>query len=476
MSTSHSARNESDGLGSRKMMKPRVLIVDDEANIRSILTALLTASGYEVQVSESGQACLEAYPQFVPEVVLLDVRMPGIDGIQVMERLMGQAETDCKVVIMTAHGEVRSAVQAMKKGAFDYLQKPFDNDELLATTARAVEMVRLSRRVRQLEDQLEETYGFENIVGVSDQMKSAFALVRKYAAADGTVLVAGESGTGKELVVKAIHQASKRKKGPFVVVNCGAIPAGLIESEFFGHEAGTFTDAKRQRLGKFEAANGGTLFLDEVGDLPQEAQVKLLRVLEQGEFTRLGSNEPIAVDVRVMAATNRDLTALVERGEFRSDLYWRLNVLSLNLSPLRERREDIPLLVDHLARKFATALGKAPPRVQPEAMERLMQYPWPGNVRELQNALYSAMAVVDGDEIGIDDLPPNVSCRVERPCATRAGGKSLAEVVAEATSKYEQEAIRAALNETGGNKEKAAERLGIGRKTLYRKLQQYGMS
>ncbi|MHC4519128.1 MAG: sigma-54-dependent transcriptional regulator, partial [Planctomycetota bacterium] len=251
------------------MMKPRVLIVDDEANIRSILTALLTANGYEVQVSESGQACLEAYPQFVPEVVLLDVRMPGIDGIQVMERLMGQAETDCKVVIMTAHGEVRSAVQAMKKGAFDYLQKPFDNDELLATTARAVEMVRLSRRVRQLEDQLEETYGFENIVGVSDQMKSAFALVRKYAAADGTVLVAGESGTGKELVVKAIHQASKRKKGPFVVVNCGAIPAGLIESEFFGHEAGTFTDAKRQRLGKFEAANGGTLFLDEVGDLPQ---------------------------------------------------------------------------------------------------------------------------------------------------------------------------------------------------------------
>lgn len=294
------------------MQQSRVLIIDDEAGIRSILSTLLRKNGYDVQAAESGESGLDVYAQFMPAVILLDLKMPGIDGMEVMEVLQSRLKADCKTIIMTAHGEVRSAVEAMKRGAFDYLEKPFDNDELLVIISRAVEMVTLKRRVKQLEDQLEETYRFENIVGVSDKLKSTFTLMRKFAGSDGTVLVYGQSGTGKELIVRAIHQASKRKSGPFVVVNCGAIPSNLIESEFFGHEAGSFTDAKELRIGKFESADGGTLFLDEIGELTLEAQVKLLRVIEEGTFSRVGSNESIAVDVRVMAATNRDLAAMVE--------------------------------------------------------------------------------------------------------------------------------------------------------------------
>jgi DNA-binding NtrC family response regulator len=411
-------------------------------------------------------------------VVLLDVKMPGMDGMQVMERLVHQTETDCKVIMMTAHGEIRSAVAAMKTGAFDYLQKPFDNDELLVSVARAVEMVNLRRRVRELQDQVQEAYEFENIVGISDRMKHIFALMRKYAATDGTVLVTGESGTGKELVVRAIHDKSNRNQGPFVVLNCGAIPPSLIESEFFGHEAGSFTDAKNRRIGKFEMADGGTLFLDEIGDLPLEAQVKLLRLIEQREVTRVGGNQPIPVDVRVMAATNQDLAEMVQQGSFRDDLYWRLNVLSLSLCPLRDRREDIPLLASHFLSKFATASAQGTPRIASEVIERLESYPWPGNVRELQNALYSAMAIADGEEIAIEDLPPHISSKTESSStqAVTTGRKSLAEVVAETASEIERNAILAALEETSGNKEKAAELLGIGRKTLYRKLQQYRQS
>lgn len=461
------------------MTKPRVLVVDDEANIRSILTTLLTANGYEVRVSESGESCLEVYPQFVPEVVLLDVRMPGIDGMQVMERLMCQAEIDCRIIIMTAHGEVRSAVQAMKQGAFDYLQKPFDNDELLAIIDRAVEMVSLKRRVRELEDQVEEAYRFENIVGVSDKMKSTFALMRKYAAADGTILVTGESGTGKELIVRAIHQAGRRKAGPFVVVNCGAIPASLIESEFFGHEPGSFTGATGLRRGKFEEADGGTLFLDEVGELTLEAQVKLLRVIEEGMFCRIGGNTPIEVDVRVMAATNRDLAAMVSQGQFREDLFWRLQVLSLTVAPLRQRREDIALLIDHFVEKYAGSFGISPPSVPAPTLELLTDHQWPGNVRELQNCIYSAMTVCEGVTLDPDTLPD----RVRKGMAEEAprGGPAparctpLAEAVAQATAQAEKEAIQEALAKVGGNREKAAELLGVGRTTLYRKFKQYGI-
>jgi two-component system response regulator AtoC len=454
-----------------------VLVVDDEANIRSILSALLAKNGYEVQVAESGESCLRVYPKFMPEVVLLDLKMPGMDGLEVMERLASDVGADCKTIIMTAHGEVRSAVRAMKTGAFDYLQKPFDNDELLALIARAVEVVTLKHRVRELENQLEKTYGFESIIGTSDRMQSTFQLMRKFAATDGTVLVCGESGTGKELIVRAIHQAGKRRSGPFVVVNCGAIPSSLIESEFFGHEAGAFTGATGLRRGKFEEADGGTLFLDEVGELTPEAQVKLLRVIEEGSFCRVGGNDPVEVDVRVMAATNRDIAVMVKEGGFREDLFWRLHVLSLTVCPLRERREDISLLVEHFLDKYATSFGIRPPSVPAHIMELLQNYPWPGNVRELQNCIYSAMTLSEGPQLDSASLPERIGKSTPRAPGEPVPShpSPLAQIVAQATEKTEKETIQGALAKAGGNREKAAELLGIGRTTLYRKLKQYGI-
>lgn len=460
------------------MPKGRVLIIDDEPRICAILSALLADSGYEVRAARSGTAGIKAHNEFRPMVVLLDLRMPGMGGLQVLQELNERLGTDAKTIILTGHGEVRSAVQAMKEGAFDYLEKPFDNDELLAAIGRATEVVALRRRVRDLEEQLAEAYSFESIVGVSSSMQSTFALMRKFAVADGTVLVSGESGTGKELVARAIHQAGERSGGPFVVVNCGAIPSNLIESEFFGHEAGAFTDAKSLRVGKFEAADGGTLFLDEIGELTPEAQVKLLRVIEQGTFTRVGGSEPITVDVRVIAATNRDLSSLVDEGRFREDLYWRVNVLSLQLSPLRERREDIPMLVEHFLAKYGSRLAGERPAVSDEAMELLLAYDWPGNVRELQNCIYSALAVVEGPVIGPADLPGRIGAQPEGTPAPGppSGRAALAWLAAEAAEKAERAAIQEALEKTGGNRQEAAELLGIGRKTLYRKLKEYGLS
>ena len=308
------------------------------------------------------------------------------------------------------------------------------------------------------------------------------------------MLIYGESGTGKELIVRAIHQGSLRKAGPFVVVNCGAIPANLIESEFFGHEAGAFTDAKELRIGKFEVADTGTLFLDEIAELTAEAQVKLLRVIEEGTFSRVGGNKPITVDVRVMAATNRDLSTMVKEGKFREDLYWRLNVLSLSVCPLRERKEDIPMLAEHFLEKYAVPLRIEQPAVSDKTMELLMAYDWPGNVRELQNCIYSAITISDGLSIEPSDLPKRIYLDSKSPdsgrvasapassplsCLTKedkgGAGVSLAEIAAEATAKAEREAISRALLEAGGNREKAAESLGIGRQTLYRKLKLYGM-
>jgi DNA-binding NtrC family response regulator len=457
--------------------KPKVLIVDDEAGIRTILSALLTKNGYDVLVAESGQTALDMFDQAAPMVVLLDVKMPGLDGMQVMERLVHQTENDCKVIMMTAHGEIRSAVEAMRTGAFDYLEKPFDNDDLLAIIARAVEMVTLSRRVRQLENQLEDTYGFDSIIGTSDRMKSTFALMRRFASTDGTVLVCGESGTGKELIIRAIHQASKRKSGPFIVVNCGAIPSSLIESEFFGHEAGAFTGALKLRRGKFEEADGGTLFLDEIGELTLEAQVKLLRVIEEGIFCRIGGNDPIHVNVRVMAATNRDLAIMVKEHGFREDLFWRLQVLSLTVCPLRERSEDIPLLVDHFANKFAASFALRPPTFPTPTMDVLVRYRWPGNIRELQNCIYSAMTVSDGPSIEPAALPERIQNGMSATACewTSSGHSSLAQVVSRETEKAEKQAIEEAIAATSGNRDKAAELLGIGRTTLYRKLKQYGI-
>jgi DNA-binding NtrC family response regulator len=459
------------------MGKPKVLVVDDEAGIRSILSALLAKSGYAVETAPSGESCLEVYPRFKPEVVLLDLKMPGIDGLETMEELDRQSGMAGKVIIMTAHGQIRSAVEAIRKGAFDYLEKPFDNDELLASIARAVEMVTLKRRVMELESQLEETYGFDNIIAISDRMKSTFTLMRRFSNADGTVLVCGESGTGKELIVRAIHQASKRKAGPFVVVNCGAIPSSLIESEFFGHEAGAFTGATGRRKGKFEEADGGTLFLDEIGELTIEAQVKLLRVIEEGILCRVGGNEPITVDVRVMAATNRDLAAMVKQGKFREDLFWRLHVLSLTVCPLRDRREDILLLVDHFVDQYAQSLGVSRPLIPTQTMDLLQCYAWPGNVRELKNCIYSAMMMSENGELGLASLPERIRTGAAHDASepVALSFSPLVEIVTQATEKAEKEAIQEAIIKADGNRDKAAELLGISRRTLYRKLSHYGI-
>ena len=460
------------------MGRSKVLVIDDEPRIRSIVSALLTDSGYEVQAVGSGAEGVQACRESMPMVVLLDLRMPGTTGLEVLKELNERLKVDAKTIILTGHGEVRSAVEAMKAGSFDYLEKPFDNDELLAAIARAVETVRLKRRVRELEEQLEEAYSFESIVGVSARMQSTFALMRRFAAADGTVLLSGESGTGKELAARAIHRASRRRDGPFVVVNCGAIPSSLIESEFFGHEAGAFTDAKHLRVGRFEAADGGILFLDEVGELTAEAQVKLLRVIEESTLTRVGSSEPIAVNVRVIAATNRDLADMVERGVFREDLYWRLNVLSLHLCPLRERKEDIPLLTEHFLEKYAPPSADVRPAVSDDAMQLLLSYDWPGNVRELQNCIYSALAVIDGPVVQRADLPDRIRAHSGDRVAPEPSpqGIPLAQIAGDASEKAERTAIQEALEKTHGNRQQAAELLGIGRKTLYRKLKLYGLS
>jgi DNA-binding NtrC family response regulator len=457
------------------MIKPRVLVVDDEKTLRGILTTVLDEAGYEVLAVESGEQAVARAPDFEPDVALLDLRLTGIDGVETMERLRNSLGPTAPVfIIMTAHGTIRSAVDAIRKGALDYVTKPFDNDELKLTVLRAVQMRRLERRVEVLESQLDHRFRPENMVGQSGAMDAVFRMIGKIAPLDTTVLISGETGTGKELVARAIHRHSNRKDGPFITLNCGAIPPTLMESSFFGHERGAFTDAKTARRGAFEQANGGTLFLDEVAELSPAAQVGLLRALEEGEIRRVGGERAIPVDVRFIAATNRDLQAEVEAANFREDLFWRLNVLAVRLPPLRERPEDIAPLVDHFAGVHADRLGLAPKPLDPEALSLLIAYEWPGNVRELENALESSLALAAGPSVMAADLP----ARLRGPGASGAGGASqatLTEAVERARIAVEERMILDALREAGGNRTRAAERLGISRKTLFNKMKELGI-
>jgi DNA-binding NtrC family response regulator len=377
------------------------------------------------------------------------------------------------------HGSIPSAVDAMKRGAFDYITKPFDNDELqLVIRTRAAD-VRPAAARTSLESQLEEQFRPENMIGHSAAMAAVFRMIDRVGPLDTAVLILGESGTGKELVARAIHRGRGATAAPFVAVNCGAIPLTLIESTFFGHEKGAFTDARIMRRGAFEQADGGTLFLDEVGELSPAAQAGLLRALQEGEIRRIGSEQPLHVDVRVIAATNRDLHQEVEAGRFRKDLYWRLNVVGIHLPPLRERPEDIPLLIDHLLARHARRMGVQPPALSPGALSLMIGYSWPGNVRELDNALEHALAMTAGTTIGSAELP----ARVGTPAGRLAGGRdgppaadspatTLPEAVARAQIAVEARLIRQALNDTGGNRTLAAELLGVSRKTLFNKMVQ----
>jgi DNA-binding NtrC family response regulator len=453
-------------------MKPKILIIDDEKNIRDIFSLLLEDHGYETETAETGREGLEKARLLEPDVVLLDMNLPDVPGLDVLARLK-EAHPETGIIIVTAYGTIRSAIEATKLGAYAYLEKPVDNEEMLLAVARILEVKTLRKEVESLRSELHSRYRFSNIVGTSGRMNSVFQLMEKICRVDGTVLITGESGTGKELVARAIHFASPRRDGPFVVVNCGAIPRDLIESEFFGHVKGAFTDARSEKTGKFELAHKGTIFLDEVGELSQEAQVKLLRALGEREIVKVGGTETIPVDVRVIAATNKNLEDEIKRGAFREDLYFRLAVLSLELPPLRERTEDLPLLAEHFVRKYAGEVGKEVKGITGAALARLAAYPWPGNVRELENVIYEAMVMSEGGRVDAASLPSRLrppASELDAAGPARRPPQALKETVQDVAGRAERELILDALRQTGGNRTRAAKILGVSRKTLFNKM------
>jgi len=459
-----------------------VLIVDDERPIRRILSVLLQEQYHRVTEAGSGEEALAMMTggaaDAKPDLVLLDLKLPGIDGLETLKRLRA-LKPRLDVVMMTAHGTISSAVDAMRRGAFDYVTKPFDNDELLMVVDRALEMRRLSTEVEALREDLEARYGFSEIVGVSREIQEIFRLMAKVVRVDVTVLVTGESGTGKELVARAIHRRSARAQGPFVAVNCSAIPQTLVESEFFGHEKGAFTDARESRPGRFEQADGGTLFLDEIGDLALDAQAKLLRALQERQIQRVGGRGSRPVDVRVVAATNKDLEKESREGRFREDLFWRLNVMHIRIPSLRERPADLPLLIDHFVGRFNRELGLAVESIAPDARQLLCEHAWPGNVRELENTICRAMILCEGETLTLADLPGRVRGETSGeggPPRSDLSHLSLADAVVEATERLEKVMILSRLAEHQGSRTATAESLGVSRKTLFNKMRQYGLS
>ncbi len=465
----------------------RILVADDEPSIGWLLERLLRQAGHAVTLVANADAALAAVGATPFDLAFVDIRMPGVSGLEALPRLRAAAP-DMAVIVMTAHGSVRAAVEAMQQGAYDYLAKPFDNDEVLLLVARALGAKTLAREVVLLRSGIHEVWEFGALVGKSPPMQEVYKTIGRIAGSDVTVLLQGESGTGKEVVARAVHHYSRRAGKPYVAVSCAAIPGTLLEAELFGHERGAFTDAHQRRLGKFELAHGGTIYLDEVGDVPPELQPKFLRVLQERAFERLGGDAPVEVDVRVVAATNRDLAGLLTEGRFREDLYYRLNVVSLTLPPLRERREDIPFLVDHFLTKYADTLGER--LLAAEALERLLGYGWPGNVRELENVIQHAMVMATGGVILPEHLPiatgpgtatvkPGTLEEVIQQkldeCVRGLGARESANLYDLVLTLVERPLFRAVLRETGGNQLRAAALLGINRNTLRKKLRALGI-
>jgi len=445
----------------------RILVVDDEPAQRELVGGFLRKQGFDVVEAAGGGEAVARFKREPFDLVLTDQRMPDLSGLDVLEAVRS-ASPETAVVIMTAYGTIETAVSAIKAGAADYLTKPLNLDELLHRVHRVRERHHLVRENRELREALTERHRVEGIVGDSGQMQEVLSLVRRVAPSDATVLIRGESGTGKELIARALHYASPRAAGPLVKVNCAALAESLLEAELFGHEKGAFTGAVASRKGRFELADGGSIFLDEIGDLPPHLQVKLLRVLQEREFERVGSSRPVKVDVRLLAATHRNLEALVRDGRFRDDLYYRINVVTIMLPPLRERREDLPPLIEHFLRTFAEKNGKTVRGVTREAREALLRYDYPGNIRELENLMERAVVLTRDDVIGMEDLP----LTLEAPPPESGEGAGLIAAV----EGLERRMIREALARAEGTQTRAAELLGISERVLRYKLRKYGLS
>jgi DNA-binding NtrC family response regulator len=431
----------------------KLLIVDDEENIRLVLESVFSDAGYQVETAVNGLQALERIKSFHPEIILLDKNMPHMNGMETLQRIK-KHYPNVVVIMVTAYGDVSSAVEAMKMGAYDYVEKPFDNDKMLLLLKRAEEHFRLQSEVLNLQEAVSRKFSFKNIVGNSSALDKVLKRAANVCETDASVLILGESGTGKELIAKAIHFNSLRKNKPLITVNCGAIPLQLMESELFGHEKGAFTDAKELKIGKFEQADGGTLFLDEIGELPLDAQVKLLRVLEDKKITRLGGKKEITVDIRLISATNNNLFERVQNNTFRLDLFYRINIFVINLPPLRERNEDIPLLINHFIHKHNEALNTKVTGFSQDALTALQTYSWPGNIRDLENAVQSALIVCKTGKIQLEHLPSRLNPQVENT---------------------ERELLIKALEQCRYNKTDTAAHLGISRKTLFNKMKKYGL-
>jgi DNA-binding NtrC family response regulator len=455
-------------------MKKRILLVDDEAGIRASLKVVLEPV-YDTLSASSAQEGLDLFRRESPHLVLLDVVMPGMDGLTLLKTIRDE-DARIPVIMLTGTKTVKTAVEAMKLGAADYLSKPFDVEELRLIVAKALETGELEQEVLQLRAQVARRYSFHNLIGKSPAMQEIYSKIEQVADTKTTVLITGESGTGKELVARALHYNSSRRDRPFIALNSAALPETLIESELFGHEKGSFTDAHTKKLGQFELAHEGTLFLDEIGEMGPGTQAKLLRVLEHGEFLRVGGTKSVTVDVRIIAATNRDLSLAIKDGGFRPDLYYRLNVVTVNLPPLRERRDDLLLLLRHFTQSKCREMGIPEKTLRPEAVDALLRYPWPGNVRELENLVERLLVLCEGPTIGVDDLPESVRRSDHDPGTIKEqvlqGRKSLGDAVDE----FEREIIQEALRETDFNQTRAAEMLGTTRRILKYRMDKLGIA
>ncbi len=457
-----------------------VLVVDDSSDIRLTMAEVLKAKGFSVESASDGQEAIELLGNRFFDIVLTDLSMPRKTGMDVL-RYVTQHSPETICIIITGFGSIQGAVEALKIGAYDYLCKPIKPDEVTILIDKALEVRNLKRENKNLKKELKTRYGFDNIVGNSKAMQEVFGLVEKVADTDSTVLITGESGTGKELIAHAIHYASDRKEGPFIPVNCAAIPEELLESELFGHEKGAFTHAIKTRIGRFELANKGTIFLDEIGEMSPSLQVKLLRVLQERKFERVGGAKTISVDIRVVAATNQDLEKAVKEGRFREDLFYRLNVIPIHVPPLRERRSDIPLLAKHFLKKYCKGKKKCVEGITDEALEILSRYNWPGNVRELENIIERMVILTNGSMITKEDLPYQIIEKAGDTLSVRGMAADVLEFpedglsLSQAVSELEKRLILKALERTGGVKNRAAKLLKMNRTTLIEKMKKLGL-